>query len=217
MGALIQMFLPQAWKMPTRNTASIPPHKPRGTITFVLRRTGINERFSQHWNLMVGSAFRSSKAGGVWQRSSQGHAHHPLQIRRQHRQQNLRRLTLPLQPRAGAAEMQLPPPSLSFHIVVARCHHHPHPHHLLIVDCCFHHTRPCHRRWRRHLLLPMASLRSATAVKDDSAKADEGVKLLLLLSSCSRCHRPPLLSPLCRHPPTHVVVFLFVAISSSPL
>jgi hypothetical protein len=71
MGALILMFLPQAWKMPTRNTAPIPPCMPRGTITFILRQMGIDERFSH-------------------------------------------RLTSPLQPRAGAAEMGLPPPSLVF-------------------------------------------------------------------------------------------------------
>ena len=81
MGALILMFPPQARKMPTRNTAPIPPCTPHGTITFVLRRMGIDERFSQYWNLTVGSAFRSPEAGGVRQRSSQGHARHPLQIR----------------------------------------------------------------------------------------------------------------------------------------
>ena len=81
------MFPPQAWKMPTRTTVPIPPRTPCGTIVFVLRHTGINERFSQHWNLTVGSAFRLPKAGGVRQRSSQGNACHPLQIRCQRRQQ----------------------------------------------------------------------------------------------------------------------------------
>ena len=71
MGALILMFPSQAWKMPARNTAAIPRCTPCGTIPFVLRRTGIDERFSCH-------------------------------------------LTSPLQPRAGAAEMQSPPPSLVF-------------------------------------------------------------------------------------------------------
>ena len=85
MGALILMFPPQARKILTRNTASIPPCMPCGTIAFVLRCMGINERFSQHWNLTVGSAFRLLEAGEVQQRSSQGHTCHPLQIRRQRR------------------------------------------------------------------------------------------------------------------------------------
>ena len=211
------MFPPQAWKMPTRNTASIPPCTPRGTITCVLRRMGIDERFSQHWNLTVGLAFWSPEAGGVQQRSSQGHTCHPSKSTANAANKNLRRLTSPLQLRAGAAEMRSPPPSLSSYIVVARCHHHPHPRRLLIVDCCFCRPRPCHRQWHRRLLRPMASLRPATAAKDNSAKADKGVESLSTLSSCSCRHRLLPLSPLCRHPPTHVVVFLFVAISSSPL
>ena len=85
------MFPPQAGKMQTRNTTLIPPCTPRGIIAFVLRRMSIDERLSQHWNLTVGSAFqqnfRSPEAGGVRQRSSQGHAPHPLQICSQCRQQ----------------------------------------------------------------------------------------------------------------------------------
>ncbi len=130
---------------------------------------------------------------------------------------NLRRLASPSQPPAGAAETRLPPPSLSSHRVVGRCHHHPHPRCLLIVDCCFCRPRPCPRRWGHRLPMPMALLRPATTAKDDSAKADKGVESLSSLSSHSRCHCPLPLSPLRSHPPTHVVVFLFIAISSSPL
>jgi hypothetical protein len=161
---------------------------------------------------MVGSAFRSPEAGGVRQRSSQGHARHPLQIRHQRHRQNLHHLTLPSQLPAGAAGMRSPPPSLSSHTVFACRHHHPHPCHLLIGDCCFCRPRPCHGQWHHCLLLPMMLLRSATAAKDDSVKADEGGESLSSLSSCSRCHRPLPLSPLHPHPPTHIVVFLFIVL-----
>ena len=109
-------------------------------------------------------------------------------------------LTSPSQPRAGAAEMQSPPPSISSHIVVARRHHHPHPRRSLIVDCCFCRPRPCHCRWCRCLLLPMASLRPATAAKDDSAKACQGgrggrIIVVVVVMFTSSPSPPPLAPP----------------------
>ncbi len=147
----------------------------------------------------------------------QGHARHPLQIRRRRRRQNpaLFGIAVTAAGRSGGDAIASSIPLLSQSCWPLPSS--PSPRCLLIVDCCFCCPRPCPRQWRRRLPMPMVLLRPATAAKDDSTKANEGVKLLSSLSSCSCRHRPLPLSPLRRHPPTHVVVFLFVAISSSPL
>ena len=75
---------------------------------------------------------------------------------------------------------------------------------LLFVDCCFQATNN-----GAVVIADNGIVIGATSAKDDSFKADKGVKSLLLLS-CSRCHHCLPLSPLCCHPPTHVVIFLFV-------